>query len=250
MNLEFGDDIEKINLSWIRENLRIYESIWAAFIGHNGDGQPLRVIGFPLALERDRESFYQAHYTLLHCLIHARDSLKQIDDLQAFAPDPAAYLSIQREIDSFLTYVGRARDMFKKMDAARGLKDTVWKRFQDLYQKRCSVLHSSIPAQRLDDGIVHLPDLAGTEKSSKVWHDESRWSDSGELRFNVAPHVLREIYEELLSLSRGALSECLAQIKTLLSYHNAHLEICSPTVDSTSALTLSGVRYCYSSTQT
>ena len=248
MKLECGDDIERMNLTWIRENLPIYEEIWSSFVGHDGNGHPLKIVGLSESAARDREAFYQAHYTMLHCLIQARDALKHIDELQAYVPDPAAFMSIQRDIDTFLTYVGRARDMFKKMDAALGLNDSIWKRFQDLYQKRCSILHSSIPAHRLDDGIIHLPDLAGIEKGDKVWHDESRWSESGSLKFNVAPHVLSGIYEELLRLSRAALSECLTQIKVLLNTHHAYLDTPSSTVSSAPGSTISG-RYCYSSTR-
>jgi hypothetical protein len=226
MKLENGDDIERSEVDWIRINLPEYEHIWSAYIGHDGRGSPLKIVGFATLSpeEMDREAFYQAHYTLLVSLITLRDIIATIDGQQAYVPDPRAYLMIQRELVGFLANVGRARDMFKKMDTALGLTGAVWQKFQDLYQNRCSFLHGTLPSQQLDDGILKLPDLAGTNKTPDKWHDESRWSDAGKLKFDVAPVQLTAIYTDLLALSRSGLSTFLTRIKEIMADNNAHIE--------------------------
>ena len=247
MKLEFGDDIEISHLQWIREKLPTYEEIWSTFIGHNGKGQPLSIINLPESERENREKFYQAHYTLLHCFLQARDAVKRVDDMQAYVPEPNAYMAIQRELDTFLVNIGRARDMFKMMDSTLKLKGTVSKEFQDLYQKRCSVLHSTIPSQKIEDGILHLPDIAGNEKSDSLWHNESRWSGAANLNYRVAPEVLFEIFESLLSQAQGGLSSLLNQIKNLLSQYGAYIEQDPEFTRDSNSTTFSGVAYCYSS---
>lgn len=255
MQLEKGDGIEKLALEWIRGNLPEYEVIWSLFIGHNGRGSPLTIVGYARDSqeERDREAFYQAHYTLLQCLYQLQGIVAHIDKQQAYIPDPRAYLAIQRELTCFLANVGRARDMIKKMDTALGLKGEIWPRFQNLYQNRCSFLHGTIPAQRLDGGILEIPDLAGTEKSPSKWNDESRWSDAAQLRYDVAPAQLQAILGELIALSRGALSRFITRIKEILDSRAAHIESDPPELKpitaggSTLGDALSGVQYyCYS----
>lgn len=215
-----------MEVDWIRTNLPEYEHVWSTYIGHDGHGHPLKIVGFaiPSPQEMEREAFYQAHYTLLVSLITLRDIIGSIDDQQAYVPDPRAYLLIQRELISFLANVGRARDMFKKMDTALGFKGAVWSKFQDLYQNRCSFLHGTLPAQQLDDGILKIPALAGTAKTSDKWNDESKWSDAPRLKFDVAPAQLTTIYNELLALSRSGLSTFLTRIKEILAANNAYLE--------------------------
>lgn len=250
MNLERGDPIEKENRSWIVNHLKTYEDIWSVFVGHDGRGRPLKIIGWPPALDPRRESFYQAHYTLLLRLLQLKEILSDIDSKQAFVPDHRAYMAIQTQLVAFLGCVGQTRDMFKKMDTALGMGGGLWKRFDDLYQNRCSFLHGTLPAQKIDDGILLLPDLAGIQKGSDKWNDESRWSDAAQINFEVAPESLRRIYDELLAMSRGALSECLTKIKMLLSQYGAHIEA-DPILDRAGSCseTPSGVQYFYSSTR-
>jgi hypothetical protein len=120
--------------------------------------------------------------------------------------------------------VGQARDMFKKMDGALGLKGTVWRQFQDLYQNRCSLLHGTIPAQTITDGLLNIPELAGNEKTADKWHDESRWSDAGAMKFEVAPARLKDVFDELLTKTRAGLGECHKKIKEILCTHGARIE--------------------------
>jgi len=230
-----------MNLDWIREKIPLYESIWALFIGHDGRGTPLKVTGLPVDQQRRRESFFQAHYTMLVCLVQARDALRQVDqEMQSFAPDSDAYLSIHREMTAFLAFIGQARDMFKKMDAALGLGESVCGRFQDLYQQRCSILHGSIPVHVRDEGFLMIPKLAGEFKSFGTWHDESLWSEAKYMKFDLVSVHLNEIFEDVLSLSQGALSTFLTTIKEMIKKHHARLEIPTEQMDSSVDDSLSG----------
>lgn len=225
MKLEFGDNIERDNLDWIRTHIPEYEYIWAIFIGHDGHGKPLNVRGLSGKEELSRESFYQAHYTVLVSLLQLDKILKGIDCQQAGVQDSNAYLEIQTQLTAFLALVGRVRDMFKKMDNALGMGGAVYQGFQDLYQNRCSFLHGSLPAHRLDDGILQIPKLAGVEKSPIEWNDESLWSQSSHMSFDVAPEQLQQIFKELISLTRGGLSKFLEAIREMLNARDARIEI-------------------------
>jgi len=245
MKLELGDSIERENVNWIRENIPVYEDIWSIYIGHDQNCRPLKILNLPPNMESDRERFYTSHYTLLICLLKMRASLEHIDNQQAYVPDPRAYIAIQNEITAFMASVGQARDMFKKMDGALGLKGTVWRQFQDLYQNRCSLLHGTIPAQTITDGMLNIPELAGNEKTADKWHDESRWSDAGAMKFEVAPARLKDVLMNC-SPKRGAgLGECHKKIKEILCTHGARIEEIH-TEFSSNNISLSGLQYFYS----
>ena len=155
-----------------------------------------------------------------------RETLKVVDTQKhSYAPNFDAYLSIHMKLTAFLAYIGQARDMFKKMDSALGLKGEVWRQFQDLYQKRCSFLHGTLPAHQREDGIRMIPELGGSEKTKGQWHDESLWSQANEMDFEVVPTHLQRTFDELIQLTQGGLSRILTQIKSILSQHSAHLEV-------------------------
>ena len=102
--------------------------------------------------------------------------------------------------------------------------------------------------QQMDDGILKIPDLAGTDKAPSKWNDESRWSDAPRLKFDVAPAQLTAIYDELLALSRSGLSAFLTRIKEILAVNSASIEPDPAPQGSDSAtttlnMTLSGVCY-------
>jgi hypothetical protein len=78
MKLEQGDQFEVHCASWLRAKLPSYESIWSAFIGHDGKG-PLPMQGLSTEQQRERKTFYQAHYSFacacfeLDCLVSELD---------------------------------------------------------------------------------------------------------------------------------------------------------------------------------
>lgn len=243
MNLKTdGDALEQMEADWVKNYLPEYEEVWKRYIGHNRKGKPLTMQGFNAEDENKRASFFQAHYTVLMDFVLLRDTLKAIDGANALIPDPRAYVRIQKELLAFLASVGRIRDMFERMDYSLGLGGSVSEKFQEFYQQRCNWLHSSLPAQRIADGILEMPEVAGIEKKKSAWNTESKWSDASQLHYDVAPAQLQAIYTELLGLSRSALSKFLDRIKEKLSAQHAMLEAL-PAIEAgtTASIALSGV---------
>lgn len=216
ITLEDGDDIERDNADWIRQNMPEYEELWSRFIGHDGKGSPPKDIGdLGKITSQNRERFYQAHYSLLATMLALEESKTKLQENCGEVRDSKAYLAVQKEITCFMAHVGRVRDMFKKMDSALGLKGDVWKRFDDYYNQRSAFLHGPIPSQEIEDGLLKVPGFGNSSTGELKWTDESRWSERGGFAFKFAAQFTEDVMNDLLKLNKGALSDCLDKIKEL-----------------------------------
>ena len=217
LTLEDGDSIERNYAEWIRQTIPLYETIWARYIGHDGNGQSLPIPGLPKTLQRDREKFSQAYYSAMVALIHLRDIRDDYQTSLGRVNSVSDYLRLQRDITSFMCHVGRVRDLVKKMDSALHLGDEVRRRFSDFYQKRNNILHGLFPAQRIDsEGLVSIVTPGGVSASDADWLDESSWSEAEHKRFVYAADFVRETFERLLKEFNAVSSRFLSELATKL----------------------------------
>ncbi len=215
--LEQGDWIERNYAKRIREQIPLYETIWSQYIGHDGRGQPLPILGLSRDLQQNREKFYQAHYSTMVALIQLQDICDEHQRSLGQVGSVSDYIRLQRDIVTFMSFVGRVRDMMKKMDSALHLGGAVWKKFADFYQQRSNYLHSPIPAQRIDsEGLVSMAAPAGLPAAETDWFDESRWSDSEQKRFVEVADFMRETLKELFQETHAACSQFLGVLKSTL----------------------------------
>lgn len=212
-----GDPVERDNGQWIQTNLSQYEELWSRFIGHDGKGKPVADIGDLGDLTPDdRERFYQAHYSLLVTLLLLQKGKDKLQGNMGQVTDSESYISLQGDLTCFMAHVGRVRDMFKKMDGALGLDDTIWRRFDLFYSERSAYLHGPISSQLIEDGMLKIPNFGNEGPDGSVWTDESRWSDSNFLTFKFAEDFASDTLTSLLALCQGALADCLDRIKVLM----------------------------------
>jgi hypothetical protein len=129
--------------------------------------------------------------------------------------DVEAYLKTTRDTLSFVAHLGRLRDMFKKMDGALTLGDSLWKQFNDFYSSRNSYLHGPIPAHKFVDGLIKIPTPAGRVAVGSKWTDESRWTDSNRFSFEFVSDFFRHTTKEAIELTRSGISQCLTRLKEL-----------------------------------
>jgi hypothetical protein len=214
IRLENGDVVEAQYAGWIRERIPEYEELWARVIGHDGKGQPLGVNpGLSLAGFK-REAFFQAHYTVLITLLNLDKAARNYDKELPTIKDAEDYLKLHRDITSFMAHVGKIRDMFKIMDGALPQGPSTWKRFDDFYSQRNSVLHGPIPCITLDAGLPCLPQPASRVATNTEWSDKSYWKDLENYRFKAVSEFFPETVRDLLPLVRAALSEYLDYFKS------------------------------------
>jgi hypothetical protein len=215
--LEDGDWIERNDAKWIRQNLPLYEIIWQKYIGHDGNGHSLMIHGISADLEKDREAFYQAHYSAMVALIQLQEICDEYQTSLGRVKSVADYKRLLRDITLFMCFVGRVRDMMKKMDTALHLKGEIWKRFADFYQQRSNYLHSPIPAQFIDsDGLVSMAMPGGVLTSEADWLDESRWSDANHKKYVEVADFMRDSLKKLLEESHAASSQFLTTLKSAM----------------------------------
>ena len=200
MKLEQGDLFEQTGAAWIREYLPNYESIWSAFIGHDGTGRPLPMPNLPEDKQQKRKLFFQAH----HSFAITAYQLSVLANTSANEP-PAG-----RDLDSLLQqyqrlflcmgYVGHVRDMFKQMSDALNAGDELHRQFQEFYQQRCHVLHGPRPPMQFDVLSWAIPMLAGQNERPGEWHRLSTW-DSPDFRECVyVPDFIVQTQRNLFTL--------------------------------------------------
>jgi hypothetical protein len=210
LTLEDGDWIERNYAERIRKTIPLYEIIWSRYIGNDGNGHPLPMPGLSKEREKEREKFYQAHYSAMVAVIHLQDIADEYQNSLGRVTSVFDYVHLLRDIASFMCFVGRVRDMMKKMDGALKLGGEVGNKFTDLYRKRSNYLHGPIPAQQFDpDGLVSMAVPGGVSHSEADWLDESLWSDSEHKRFEEVADFMRDTLGELLREVHAASSRIL-----------------------------------------
>lgn len=200
MKLEQGDLFEQTRAAWIRENLPNYESIWSAFIGHDGTGRPLPMPNLPDDKEQKRKLFFQAHHsfaiTAYQLSVLAEASAKEPPAGQ----DVDAFLQQYQRLFLCMGYVGHVRDMFKQMSNALNAGEELHRPFQDFYQQRCHVLHGPRPPMRYDDLSWVIPVVAGQNERPGEWHRLATW-DSPDYKESVyVPDFIVETRKNLFAL--------------------------------------------------
>jgi hypothetical protein len=177
MKLEQGDAFEITYAAWIREHLPHYEPIWAAFIGHNGNGQPLPMNGLAESQDVARKKFYQAHYTFATFAQELDTLLGQMDAGAGHVTTFEAFNREQQRLRQAVTLVGQIRDMFKIIDEALKMRGRLYEPMQDCYAMRSHILHGPRMPARCEDGFLMIPKIATQNAKIGEWDDKSVWDD-------------------------------------------------------------------------
>lgn len=192
-SLELGDQFEVRNKDWLRLRLPTYERLWADFIGHDGTGRALPIPGLSDALEQQRRSLYQAHFTAAKECHRLDGMMKRADERLGHVADAeAADLEIAFLIE-FVNCIGRIRDQFKAMDTALKQKGSISTPLQEFYDLRSHLTHGPQPAYFIDeDGLLKIPPIAGRNRQPGEWDDSSHWEDQDPTNFIFAAQFCSE----------------------------------------------------------
>jgi hypothetical protein len=175
MKLESGDAFEQKHTAWIRQYLPHYETVWAAFIGHDGAGAPCKIPGLDHEAEEDRKRFYQAHYSFAR-------SMRRVDTIsEALNRTLGAinsYDEFEEEIDRLSDYfnaIGNVRDMFKLITEALKPEDDLHAPLQDFYAKRSHIIHAPRLPAKVEEGLLKIPKTGGQNLQIGEWDNRSAW---------------------------------------------------------------------------
>ncbi len=202
MKLEQGDAFEQAHAKWLRQELPHYESLWSAFIGHDGDGWPLPIANLTSEEQLRRNKLYQAHYSAAVGCYQIDELINEIDSRLGEVRDFAAFMREHRHLIGVMSWVGHVRDMYKQMDEALGLAGTVYLPLQDFYALRSHVMHGPRMPVRICDGLIQIPRVARQNKTSSEWDDKSYWEDFKDAEFVFLADFCAQTKEDFFKLVR------------------------------------------------
>lgn len=177
MKLEDGDQFERENTDWIRQNLPTYETLWREFIGNDGTAHPLEMTGLSEELIPARRRFYQAHYSIAQS---AKKIVEIVDSLEDVILKAKAEHTCQGQFDllfCLLSRIGHVRDMVGKMDAALGMGGEAVNPLQQFYDLRSHVTHGPQMPFKIDNDIIQIPKIGGRNPTESEWDDDKAWED-------------------------------------------------------------------------
>lgn len=177
MNLEDGDQFERENADWIRQNLPTYETLWREFIGNDGTAHPLEMTGLSKEQIPARRRFYQAHYSMAQSAMKIVDNVASLDDVILKAK---AEHTCQGQFDllfCLLSRIGHVRDMVAKMDAALGMGGDAVNPLQQFYDLRSHVTHGPQMPFRIENDIIQIPKIGGRNPTESEWDDDKAWEE-------------------------------------------------------------------------
>lgn len=200
MKLESGDAFEQRNAHWLRDNLPFYETIWAAFIGHKGNGWPCDMPGLTDDQELDRKKFYQAHYSFARMMPKIAHFSEEIDGSLGAVGDFDASEQAQDRLFCFMSQLGHVRDMFKLMEAALRPTGSLSSPLQDFYAQRSHVIHGPRLPARIVDGMLMIPKIGGENKLFTEWDDKATWDSVGANNFVFLRDFVADVAENFRKL--------------------------------------------------
>ena len=204
MKLEDGDAFERKHTAWIRESLPHYESVWSAFIGHDGTGRPCKIDGLSEELETDRKSFYQAHYSFARSMRRATSIAAGLDRTLGAV---ASYDDFEDEIDRLSDYfnaIGNVRDMFKLITEALKLEDDLHVPLQDFYAMRSHIIHAPRLPAKVEDGLLKVPKTGGQNLQIGEWDNRSKWDEIPDESFVFLRDLVSDSATEFATLVNEA----------------------------------------------
>lgn len=201
MKLEQGDRFEKENANWIREKLPNYENIWAAFVGHLGNGQPCEMPDLPENKNENRKLFYQAHYSFAISAFQLGRISKLIQKEISPIKSLEQFLYEYERLFLFMAYIGHVRDMFLQMDAAIAFgKGSLSGEFQGFYDQRSHVLHGTRMPAFFDDVSWSIPIIAKRNEAIGEWHKKATWDSIDSKKAITVPDFIAETYNDAFQL--------------------------------------------------
>jgi hypothetical protein len=200
MKLEQGDAFEITHADWIRRRLPMYETVWQEFIGHNGRGQPLPIVGLTSDQNSRRAKFYQAHYSAARGCFRVDEELGKLEAGLGEVRDVQSLMQVQHTFFDFMSCIGYVRDQFLAIEGALGLNGELYGPLQSYYEQRSQVTHGPQLPFNIEGSLMRIPRLAHENKSSNEWDSKSLWLDFEAQKFVYIADFCRETGESFFNL--------------------------------------------------
>lgn len=199
---DYGDAIEKDYAVFIESRLPGYYKIWQTYVGHDGNGHPLKIDGISEEDEGKRNRFVQYHYTALESIVSMLDILNTLSQLGIVSLDSEEgrknYICSLNFFMAFYAHAGRIRDLVKKMSEIWNQAYLVQK-FEEFYQQRNNVLHEAkLPIAFVEEALAILPPAGKVDEPEK-WGRNRIWYKVDDNHFEFLQDFLKKFFEEILT---------------------------------------------------
>jgi hypothetical protein len=215
MNLENGDQFERENADWIRQNLPTYETLWREFIGNDGKAHPLEMTGLSRERILARKRFYQAHYSMAQSAKKIVDIVASLEDVILKEED-----TCQGQFDllfCLLSRIGHVRDMIAKMDDALEMRGVAVNPLQEFYDLRSHVTHGPQMPFLIKNNIIQIPMIGRRNPTESEWDDQKAWEQMNPATFTplskFCDETVKEFFEILTSIHQKIYSAAKIQYK-------------------------------------
>jgi hypothetical protein len=211
LKLEQGDAFERRNADWIRATLPRYEETWTAFIGkkQSGPAKPMDMPGLTPELERSREEFYQAHYSLARKLLLLTKLSKEIVDSIGDVRTYEQFEETEDRLFRYGSYLGFIFDMFERIEITLKPLGGFCEELRSFYNQRHHIIHTPHIPHTIDaNGIYMIPRIASEKGLDGQWHKSSVWSEFKDGDFVC----LAEFVEETTSSFLDIVRKCHAKV--------------------------------------
>lgn len=225
MNLEQGDYLELKFKDTIRQLIPNYETIWGSYIGHDGNGRMINVIGLTAEENTRREKFAEHFYTCMESMICMNYIAEEytITDLT----NPSEYLNLLNSFMAFQAHAGRVRDNSNELLGLHFTNDRVnelMPQLEDLYQQRNQVLHGKKLPVRIEESLVLIAPPMGKEDRPEKWNSKMNWTEFPESNFEFISEYLKSTVTEISNAYNNMVGNLITPILDIVKTNGIKLD--------------------------
>ncbi len=188
LKLEQGDLFERSKADWLRKrfpgNGRFgYESVWAQFIGNDGNNQLIRLHGLDADEERRRQAFAEAHYSMALFAYLFEETASDLSKLCEPVEGIDSYITIIGQFSSMIAHLGQVCDMVGKVGIHLKAGDSIHTHIESLQTLRSQAIHSVKIPMHQDYMGLRIPIICDQKDPTEdTWSGKSKWEDVNLLR--------------------------------------------------------------------
>lgn len=187
-----GDDLEKYWAERILTSIPSYATMWATYVGNDGQQEALPMSKSNADAEEERIIIWQWLYTLFESMALAWEIEHQFKKREAIT-EYKDYASNLNAWIAFYAHLGRIHDMAEKLTNKLN-QNNLFAPFDPFYEQRHIALHGIKVPMRWVENVLCAPTLG---EKPKEWHTQLNWGELKKADFEfLSTHIsgtLREL---------------------------------------------------------